>query len=165
MYTAKVNQSKDLNVVLSEGQYQINDQVIDWDIINLGNDRFHIIYKSNSYQAELIEANLEEKSFLFYINGQKQEVIVKDKFDLLLEKMGLNDLKSNKMNDIKAPMPGLILSINIKEGDEVQKGDVIMILEAMKMENVLKSPGDGVVKSIAVKQGDSVEKNQVLINF
>jgi len=165
MYNAKVNQSKDLNVVLSEEQYTINDQVIDWDIINLGNDRFHIIYKSNSYQAELIEANLEEKSFLFYINGQKQEVVVKDKFDLLLEKMGLDDLKSNKMNDIKAPMPGLILSINIKEGDEVQKGDAIMILEAMKMENVLKSPGEGIVKSIAVKQGDSVEKNQVLINF
>jgi biotin carboxyl carrier protein len=165
MYTAKVNQATDLQIVLSEGQYTINDLVIDWDIINLGNDRFHIIYKSTSYQAELIEVNFEEKSFLFYINGQKQAVVVKDKFDLLLEKMGLNDLKSNKMNDIKAPMPGLILSINIKEGDEVQKGDAIMILEAMKMENVLKSPGEGVVKSIVVKQGDSVEKNQVLINF
>lgn len=165
MYTAKVNQSTGLNIVFSEEQYRINDQVFDWDIINLGNDRFHIIYQSISYQAELIEYNLEEKSFLFYINGQKQQVIVKDKFDLLLEKMGLNDLKSSKMNDIKAPMPGLILSINIKEGDEVQKGDVIMILEAMKMENILKSPGDGVVKSIVVKQGASVEKNQVLINF
>ena len=165
MYTAKVNQTEDLNIIFSEGQYHINDQVIDWDIISLGNDRFHIIYKSNSYQAQLIECNLEEKSFLFYINGKKQLVVVKDKFDLLLEKMGLNDLKSNKMNNIKAPMPGLILSINIKDGDEVQKGDAIMVLEAMKMENVIKSPGDGVVKSILVKQGDSVEKSQVLINF
>jgi len=165
MYTAKVNQSPDLNIVFSQDHYEINNQVIDWDIIGLGNDRFHIIYKSISYQAELIECNLEEKSFLFYINGQKQHVVIKDKFDMLLEKMGLNDLKSNTLNDIKAPMPGLIFAINIKEGDEVKKGDPIMILEAMKMENILKSPGDGIVKSILVKQGDSVEKNQVLINF
>jgi biotin carboxyl carrier protein len=165
MYKAKVNRTSDLNIIFSEDQYHINNQPIDWDIISLGNDRFHIIYKSKSYQAELVECNMEEKSFTFDINGQRQEVIVKDKFDLLLEKMGLNDLKSNKMNDIKAPMPGLILSINIKEGDEVQKGDTIMILEAMKMENVLKSPGEGIVKSIVVKQGNSVEKNQVLINF
>ncbi len=165
MYTAKVNKITDLKINFSEGQYFINDQAIDWDIISLGNDRFHIIHQSNSYQAVLIECNLEEKSFLFDINGQKQKVVVKDKFDLLLDKMGLNDLKSSKMNDIKAPMPGLILSIDIKEGDQVQKGDIIMILEAMKMENALKSPGDGVVKSIVVKKGDSVEKNQVLINF
>lgn len=165
MYKAKVNQTSDLNIIFSEGQYHINDQEIDWDIISLGNDRFHIIYKSNSYQAELIEYNLEEKSFLFDITGQRQKVIVKDTLDLLLDKMGLNDLKSNKMNDIKAPMPGLILSINIKEGDEVKKGDAIMILEAMKMENALKSPGDGIVKSIVAKKGDSVEKNQILIHF
>jgi biotin carboxyl carrier protein len=165
MYKVKVNQSPDLNIVLNKEQYEINDQVIDWDIIHLGNDRYHIIYKSNSYQAELIEYNKEEKSFSFDINGQRQEVIVKDKFDLLLDKMGLNELKSSKMNNVKAPMPGLIFAINIKEGDEVKKGDPIMILEAMKMENILKSPGDGIVKSIIVKQGDSVEKNQVLINF
>ncbi len=165
MYEAQVNQASGLNVSYSEGRYRIDNGVIDWDIIALGNDRFHIIYKSNSYQAELVECNLEEKFFVFDINGQRQEVVIRDKFDLLLDKMGLNDLKSSKMNDIKAPMPGLILSINVKEGDEVQKGDTIMILEAMKMENVLKSPGDGVVKSIVVKQGDSVEKNQVLINF
>ena len=105
MYKAKVNRTSDLNIIFSEDQYHINNQPIDWDIISLGNDRFHIIYKSKSYQAELVECNMEEKSFTFDINGQRQEVIVKDKFDLLLEKMGLNDLKSNKMNDIKAPMP------------------------------------------------------------
>ena len=68
MYKAKVNQSTDLNIIFSEEQYHVNDQAIDWDIINLGNDRFHILYKSVSYQVELIECNLEEKSFLFY-NG------------------------------------------------------------------------------------------------
>ena len=165
MYLAKVNQKTNLNILSNRRQYYINDQAFVCDTINLGNGKFHTIYKSNSYQVELIAYNLKEKSFLFDINGQRQEVIVKNKFDLLLDKMRINDLKSNKMKNIKSPMSGLLLSINIKEGDKVHQGDAIMVLEAMKMENILKSPGDGIVQSIVVKQGDKVEKNQVLINF
>jgi biotin carboxyl carrier protein len=62
-------------------------------------------------------------------------------------------------------MPGLILDLKVKPGDEVKKGDVVLILEAMKMENSIKSPGDGIVKLVKVNLKDSVEKNQVLIQF
>ena len=62
-------------------------------------------------------------------------------------------------------MPGLILEIKVQPGQEVKKGDPIMILEAMKMENILKSPGDGVVREIKVAVKQNVEKNQVLILF
>ncbi|MCL4145650.1 UNVERIFIED_CONTAM: hypothetical protein GTU68_019273 [Idotea baltica] len=62
-------------------------------------------------------------------------------------------------------MPGLILDILVEVGQTIQKGDQLMILEAMKMENVLKAPGEGSISSIEVSQGDSVEKNQVLIKF
>jgi biotin carboxyl carrier protein len=62
-------------------------------------------------------------------------------------------------------MPGLILDIKVAPGDLVKKGDVVVILEAMKMENSIKSPGDGVVKDIKVALKQSVEKNQVLIQF
>ncbi|MEM1136359.1 MAG: acetyl-CoA carboxylase biotin carboxyl carrier protein subunit [Bacteroidota bacterium] len=85
--------------------------------------------------------------------------------DLLLEKMGINHTSTNTVKDIKAPMPGKILEIICNEGDEIKKGDKVMILEAMKMENVLKSPGEGIVKSIKVKTGDNVEKNHILIAF
>ena len=57
------------------------------------------------------------------------------------------------------------INLKVAEGDTVKAGDQLLILEAMKMENILKSPGDGVVKKIKVKKGDSVEKNQVLIEF
>jgi biotin carboxyl carrier protein len=77
----------------------------------------------------------------------------------------MNNLNSQAAKEIKAPMPGLIFDIKVKEGDEVKKGDAVLILEAMKMENILKSPGDGTVKSIKIKKGQSVEKNQVLIQF
>ncbi len=77
----------------------------------------------------------------------------------------MDNLNANKINEIKAPMPGLVLDIRVAEGDAVKKGDTILVLEAMKMENSIKSPTDGLVKKISVKKGLAVEKNQVLINF
>jgi biotin carboxyl carrier protein len=62
-------------------------------------------------------------------------------------------------------MPGLILSVAVAEGQEVKKGDPLLILEAMKMENVIKAPADATVKVIKVRKGDSVDKNQVLVLF
>ena len=85
--------------------------------------------------------------------------------DVLLEQMGIDMAAANVVNDLKAPMPGLVLEIPVSVGQEIKKGDQLIILEAMKMENVLKAVGDGVVKSIEVGKGDSVEKNQVLIKF
>ncbi len=90
---------------------------------------------------------------------------LKDKFDLLLEKMGLNSAVAGKIITVKAPMPGLIIDLRVKAGDTVSTGDPLIILEAMKMENIIKATGDGTVASVKVKQGDSVEKNQVLIEF
>ena len=79
--------------------------------------------------------------------------------------MGFEVGATKKVNDIKAPMPGLILDINVKVGQEVKENDALLILEAMKMENVLTSPRDGVIKSISVNKGNAVEKNQLLIVF
>jgi biotin carboxyl carrier protein len=79
--------------------------------------------------------------------------------------MGMNAAGSGILKEIKAPMPGLILDLKVAPGDVVKKGDVVLILEAMKMENSIKSPGDGVVKEVKVSLKQSVEKNQVLIQF
>jgi biotin carboxyl carrier protein len=62
-------------------------------------------------------------------------------------------------------MPGMVLKILVKEGDTVKKGDGLLVLEAMKMENNIKALGDGVVSKIPIKAGDKVEKNQVMISF
>ena len=72
---------------------------------------------------------------------------------------------NNKVSDLKAPMPGLVLEVSVEGGQQVSKGDGLLILEAMKMENVIKSPTDGVIKSISVNKGETVEKNQLILNF
>ncbi|MFT4662960.1 MAG: biotin carboxyl carrier protein, partial [Patiriisocius sp.] len=84
-------------------------------------------------------------------------------YDILLDQLGMGNMTVKRMKDIKAPMPGLVLDIKIQAGDEVEAGDVILVLEAMKMENMIKSPGAGKIKTIKIKKGEAVEKGQVLI--
>jgi len=79
--------------------------------------------------------------------------------------MGLDTIASNKVTDIIAPMPGLILDIMVKAGDEVEEGQSILILEAMKMENVIKAEGAGTVKSINKDVGATVEKGTIIVEM
>ena len=164
MYKALVNETS-LDISLDGDEVKINENIFEWDMVKISEQSYHIIHNNKSYRAELISVNRDEKTVDLKINGKKFSVSVKDKMDLLLERLGMDKLVSAEIKDIKAPMPGLVLDVLVNEGDEVKKGDQVMVLEAMKMENVLKSPGDGTVKSIKVKKGDGVEKNQVMILF
>ena len=143
----------------------LDDEEFHWDLSKLQENNYHVIKNDVSYNVEVASFDTEQKEIVFKINGRKYPVKVQDKLDLLLEKLGIDKASSSKLNDVKAPMPGLILSIEVSVGQEVKKGDPLLILEAMKMENVIKAPGDGTVKSIEASQGDSVEKNQVIIQF
>lgn len=165
MYKASVNNVNNYQISYTEKEIKLNETLFEWDIRHISGNHYHIIRQGRSYRLELISFQQAEKKMVLKINDKKLEVQLKDRYDLLLEKLGMADLASQKVNQVKAPMPGLIFDIKVSEGSEVKKGEPIMVLEAMKMENVLKSPGDGVVKSISVKKGDSVEKNQVLIHF
>ena len=100
--------------------------------------KFRIVKDDHSYNAEVIGYDRDEKKVELKINNQIYTVNVKDKMDQLLEKMGINNLSTASVKDVKAPMPGLIHDILVEVGQEVKKGDQLMILEAMKMENVLK---------------------------
>ncbi len=164
MFQTKVN-GKTFEVTSSEEQLSINGKNFPLDISKISEGNFHIVHENKSYRTELVKADYATKSFLFKINGKLIPVEVKDKFDLLLEKMGMSGAASAKVNNVKAPMPGLVIDLKVKAGDAVKAGDPLLILEAMKMENILKASGDAVVKNVKTKKGDSVEKGQVLIEF
>jgi acetyl/propionyl-CoA carboxylase alpha subunit len=135
------------------------------ELIQVGENNYSLLLDNVSYNAQMVSYNKEEKKLVLLVNGNEYEVAIKDKTDILLQEMGINVTTVAKHNLFKAPMPGLIRTIGVTEGQAVNKGDVILILEAMKMENALKSPADLVVKSIKVQQGQAVEKNQLLIEF
>jgi biotin carboxyl carrier protein len=156
---------KTFEINSTEEGFSVNGEPLSWDIVKISEGYFHIIHEYKTYRAEVVKTDLKTKTFHIKVNGTVYPVEVKDKFDLLLEKMGMNNMAAGKVNNIKAPMPGLIIDLKIKEGDTVKSGDPLLILEAMKMENIIKSPGEGTIKTVKVKKGDSVEKNQVLIEF
>lgn len=99
------------------------------------------------------------------MNGNKYTVQIKDKYDDLLKELGIDTASAKKVKEMKAPMPGLVVDVRVKEGDTIKKGDALVVLQAMKMENILKSPADVIVKKIHIKKDDTVEKNQILISF
>lgn len=164
MYSVSINNSV-FEVEKSKDLISVNGQILEWDIKKIGGRHYHVLYQNQSFNLELVSLDTETKTVRLKLNNKPCELKIRDKFDLLLEKLGMNNLQNNSAKEIKAPMPGLIFDIKVKEGDEVKKGDPVLILEAMKMENILKSPGDGTVKKIKIKKGESVEKNQVLIQF
>lgn len=143
----------------------VNGQPFAWDLVRINANTVHILHNNRSFTAELVEMDTVTKTVKLSINGHLYTVQLKDRFDLLLEQMGISATASARLNTLKAPMPGLIVGINVKPGDVVKKGDAVLILEAMKMENLIKSPGEGTIRTIRVEKGDRVEKNQVLIEF
>jgi biotin carboxyl carrier protein len=164
MYQAKIN-GKKLEIDSTKDGLLVEGEPFHWDKVKISDGYFHILHNNKSYRAEIVKTDVASKTFIIKINGHTYDVELKDKFDLLLEKMGMNAAAGAKINNIKAPMPGLIIDLKVKAGDSVKQGDQLLILEAMKMENIIKSPGEGTVKTVKVKKGDSVEKGQVMLEF
>ncbi|WP_052599352.1 acetyl-CoA carboxylase biotin carboxyl carrier protein subunit [Aureispira sp. CCB-QB1] len=156
MYESNVNENY---------KSMIDPNSLNWDLLEIKDGRFHILQDNQSFDATVLEADYETKTFRIKINRNVYNVTLKDKFDLLVEKLGFSNMTAQKVNHIKAPMPGLVLDVLVQVGDTVAKGDSVLILEAMKMENIIKADGDAVVKSIEIGKGTPVEKNQILVEF
>lgn len=164
MYSVTIN--KEIFKVEKSGEsFRVNDVPFHWDLEKINARTFRILRNHVSHSVELLNVDPERKLLTIKLNNKISEIVIKDRFDLLLEKLGMNITVETQIRDIKAPMPGLILDIKVKVGDSIKKGDPLLVLEAMKMENIIKSASDGEVKSISVNKGESVEKNQVLIQF
>lgn len=162
MLKAIVNNSKKFEV--TDGNL-INGSERIIDISKIADNNYHLLIDNKSYRVQLVSFNREEKKILLLVNGNEYEVSVQDKTDILLQKMGISSASSAKHNQFKAPMPGLIRSVLVSVGQEVKKGDPVIVLEAMKMENSLKAPADLKVKNILASVGQAVEKGQLLLEL
>lgn len=165
MYQLKVNEKFNFEVSETQGAWTVNGNPMELDTLVIKDNLLHVLHQHTSYRVEIVSFSKEEKIASIKVNGHTYSIAIKDRFDDLLHQLGLDNLQSAKVAELKAPMPGLVLSVLVKEGDEIKKGDNLLVLEAMKMENIIKSPADVTIKSIKIKPSDKVEKNQVLIQF
>lgn len=154
----------------TDNHYLVNElsrfglkEINDGKIIESNGNQYRFEYKGKNYNVNIVEK--ENKRYILKIEGYRFEVEAKDQLDVLIDKLGLDKIKNQSISTIKAPMPGLVLDILVEVGQEVQKGDNLIILEAMKMENIIKAEGDGKVKSIEVKTSDKVDKGQLMIDM
>jgi biotin carboxyl carrier protein len=166
MYKVKVNDHLNFEVEKADQTFIVNGNTVQLDEQALTqSNTTSVIYQNKSYNVEVVELNPPEKTATIKVNGNLYNLQMEDQFDLLLKQLGMDAAVSTKIREIKAPMPGLVLKIMVEEGATVQKGDNLLVLEAMKMENILKSTTDGIIKKINVTQGDKIEKNTVLLQF
>lgn len=152
-------------VELDKHQIKIDGNPTDIDLVKLLDNKFHILQNHKSYNLEVLDADYKLKRFSIKVNNNIYDLNLQNELDALLEKMGMSAADGEKMDNVKAPMPGLVLDILVEKGQTIQKGDNLLVLEAMKMENIIKASGSGVVKEIKVNKKDAVEKNQLLIEM
>lgn len=156
-YTVKVNNNLELSISPEE--------LSKLDVIKTSDWNYHILKNNKSYKAEIINSNFNDKIYTVNINNNSYDVKISSALDILIKDMGFTFGSTKHINSVKAPMPGLILDINVNVGQDVKENDALLILEAMKMENIITSPKDGVIKSVSVNKGDAIEKGQLLIEF
>ncbi|TDD97422.1 acetyl-CoA carboxylase biotin carboxyl carrier protein subunit [Flavobacterium cellulosilyticum] len=141
------------------------DSVSQLDAVPIEINQFHVLHQNLPYKAEIVVSDFNQKKYTIKVNSSIYHVVISDPLDQLIKEMGFETGLAKQINDIKAPMPGLILEINVIIGQTVKENDPLLILTAMKMENSYHSPRDGIIKSIAVNVGDSVIKGDLLIEF
>lgn len=134
------------------------------DVIST-NKKSNLIYNNKSLEIETLQSDFHKRSYIISINGNRYQVKIENELDALISKLGLSLGNASVENEINAPMPGLILEVNVSVGDTIKKGEFLCVLEAMKMENTLTAPRDGVIKSVNLTKGETVEKGKLLIEL
>ena len=166
--SAKINNNNSVEFV-PDGknplQGELNGDTFEIEIIKKGEKELLISRNGKKHLARLLAIDSENKIITLKIDGNRFEVKFTNEYDVLLHSLGMDAASTKKVNELKAPMPGVVVDVIVNVGDTVAKDDPLVVLEAMKMENMLKSPSDGVVSSINIEKGDTVEKNRVLVNF
>ena len=147
--------------IIDKGHLSVNGKVMDVDFESIsGQPVYSLVIDGKSYEAYVYA---KEEEWQVLLLGQQYPIRVEDEREKRLKSAGGTPLQESGDFQLKAPMPGLVISIAVQEDQQIEKGQVLVILESMKMQNELKSPRDGKVERVKVKVGESVEQRQILL--
>jgi biotin carboxyl carrier protein len=162
MIRVKVNNKHTYSVDQQSDKYLINGALKSWHIHKRDDHNYQIIFNNRSFLANVTR---EDGLLKIQINQKTYLLEIQDEQELMLEKLGIETKSARRTDEIKAPMPGLIVEVLVDKGDVVKAGQPLLILKAMKMENIIKSAHDGVVNDIFVKKDQIIEKDAVMLQF
>lgn len=164
MYKASIK-DQSFNIDLSNNTMILNGENYLLFLTPLDDGGYEAVLNGNKVVADIVRIDYELKQVVLRIQNKRYTVQIKEPVDILLESLGIQTKVSKKVNNLKAPMPGLVTKLLVKEGDHVNQGEPLLILEAMKMENVFKAATDVKIKSVKVSERQAVEKGEELIAF
>ncbi|GJQ39480.1 MAG: acetyl-CoA carboxylase biotin carboxyl carrier protein subunit [Anaerolineaceae bacterium] len=148
--------------ITDEHHVSVNGRLLEVDFVSVnGQPVYSMIIDGKSYESYVYET---EEGWQVLTRGRQYNLTVEDEREKRLRAAAGGGVVESGEYHLKAPMPGLIVAIPVNEGDPVKKGQTLVILESMKMQNELKSPKDGTVGRIRVKQGETVEQRQALLS-
>jgi biotin carboxyl carrier protein len=160
-YYAKVDEEEFVIELGHENQIIVNGEPFDIDFQQMPDSGVtSLIIGHHSLEAVVEE---KEGAWQVLIRGDLYDVAVDDERSRRLASARGDLAAADGEVTIKSPMPGIVIAVSVSEGQRIEKGDKVVILESMKMENELRSPREGVVSQIKVEAGANVEKNQVLV--
>ncbi len=157
---------QDYTVTIGDQEFPVPARALEaLDVATLPGGTFHVLRDGTGYRCRIIRASPHSKQLTVSVNGRQFDLTIADRYDQLVAQLGFATSAPASNREVLAPMPGLILDIMVVEGTEVTAGTPLLILEAMKMENVLKATGDGIIKTVRVTKGQAVDKRQLLIEL
>lgn len=163
-YVTTVNEKEYTIEVVDDQHVRIGDRLIQVNFEPVsGQPVFSLIMDGKSYESFVYEG--EDEDWQVLLRGRLFQVKVEDEREKRLRVAAGGGVSEGGEYMMKAPMPGLIVALSVEEGQEVEKGQVLVILESMKMQNELKSPRAGKIGRIRVKAGESVEQKQTMLSI
>ncbi|HEX7975020.1 MAG TPA: biotin/lipoyl-containing protein [Anaerolineales bacterium] len=161
-YITTIGEREFVVEILDECHVIVDGTVYDVDFNTVGGQPvYSLLVDGRSYEAYVYPT---DEAWQVLLHGRLFPVYVEDEREKRLRAASETSAAEWMDFHLKAPMPGMVIAVPISEGQEVKKGDVLIILESMKMQNELKSPRDGVITRVRVKPGDSVEQRQTLLS-
>jgi len=161
-YITTIDSKEFVVEVLDKQHIALDGKLLEVDFESVGGQPvYSLIVDGKSYEAYVYS---EEDGWQVVLLGRQYPVRVEDEREKRLRSVGGSTVSESAEFHLKAPMPGMVVAIPIGEGQMVEKGQVLVILESMKMQNELKSPRAGIVSRLRVKPGDGVEQRQTLLS-
>ncbi len=162
-FVVTLNSNKKEISILNGSKLKMDGKEFKYEISLLSGNTYLLKIDNTIYELTYNKIDSEKHSVL--INGNEFETVVRTSLQEKASKLIEKSLSAHHKMEVKAPMPGMILKIRKKVGDEVSQGESVIILEAMKMENDLHSPVSGKIKEILVAEGTAVEKGANLFSI